>query len=106
MLDGEARQHFQLLRHFLNIGCRFLAQLMKMGFNLIGMGQENLSLRTIVDQRAVVVEIAQIRIQAAFPQMSAHRFHIKVDDALDLFVFAMSITTFERLEMAADTFLN
>ena len=106
MLDGKARQHFQLLCHFLNIGCRFLAQLVKMGFNLIGMGQENLSFRTVVDQRAVVIEIAQIRIQAAFPQMSAHRFHIEVDDALDLFVFAMGITAFERFEMAADAFLN
>ena len=31
--DGEARQHFQLLRHFLNIRRRFLTQLVKMGFN-------------------------------------------------------------------------
>ena len=106
MLDGEARQHFQLQRHFLNIRRRFLAQLMKMGFNLIGMGQENLSFRTVVDQRAVVIKIAQIRIQPAFPQMSAHRFHIKVNDTLDLFVFAMGIAAFERLEMAADALLN
>lgn len=38
--------------------------------------------------------------------MSAHRFHIKVNDTLDLSYSAMGIAAFERLEMAADALLN
>ena len=49
MLDTEARQHFQLLRHFLNVGRGFLCQLMQMGLNLIWMGQKDLGLRAIID---------------------------------------------------------